>query len=266
MRRCLSCEYFIRENNTDFITVETDKHGSVYCSKQDKVIDSHGRYSLKEWLSTPDLENDCKHYSLLKEDKSSLPVIRLSKEAGTGIVKVKFPSGSVYEYYGIEPPAYRKIDYVLHKKSIPQNAKASIILKKLKAGERAGNYQVTKISENNMDRIDKVVNKLLSEKDYGWDLDPDNEVEPDFEKADKKVHKVEDQWHYPILTKYGYKPLDKTGVGFVRSYRYKNPEGHEIVCVTGSSADYWEDKKNKIVGYHDELETHLKSMKENNNV
>lgn len=35
-----------------------------------------------------------------------------------------------------------------------------------------------------------------------------------FEEADKKVHKVEDQWHFKYLTKYGFEPIDKEGIGF----------------------------------------------------
>lgn len=75
-----------------------------------------------------------------------LPVIRLSREYGNGIAMVKYPNGNVYEYYGIEPPAYRKMQFVMQKTAIPQNAKASIVIKKLKAGEKSGNYKVTKIS------------------------------------------------------------------------------------------------------------------------
>ena len=81
----------------------------------------------------------------------------------------------------------------------------------------------------------------------------------DFKKANEKVHKVEDQWHYKYLTKHGYKPIDKTGVGFVRSYRYQK-EGHVIRCVTGVNADYWEDKDNNGFGYWLDLESHLKKL------
>jgi len=94
--------------------------------------------------------------------ESNLPLISLTREYGNGIATVKYPNGSVYEYYGIEPPAYSKIRHILYKKELSQNAKASIILKKLKAGEKAGNYKVTKISEENVvDNIDKVVDKML---------------------------------------------------------------------------------------------------------
>lgn len=80
----------------------------------------------------------------------------------------------------------------------------------------------------------------------------------DWEKANKKVHKVEDQWHYPILTKYGFKPETKEAQGLVRNYIYKN-EGTEIKCVTGASSDYWEViKGEKGGGYHGSLEVYLK--------
>jgi len=36
-----------------------------------------------------------------------------------------------------------------------------------------------------INKIDKVVDKLLSEKDYGWDSDPENEVMP--EKGERVV-------------------------------------------------------------------------------
>jgi len=77
-----------------------------------------------------------------------------------------------------------------------------------------------------------------------------------FTEADKKEHKVEDQWHYPILTKYGFIAITKIGIGFVRSYTYMKGE-HEIVCTTGCSADYWRDKTKGGGGYWGELEKHL---------
>lgn len=62
-----------------------------------------------------------------------------------------------------------------------------------------------------------------------------------FEEANSKIHKVEDQWHYPILTEFGWDPETKESVGFVRAYLYKHPNKDFMVkCVTGASADYWE--------------------------
>jgi len=86
-------------------------------------------------------------------------------------------------------------------------------------------------------------------------------LEDDFSDADKKVHSVEDQWHYPIMTKYGYVALDKTGVGFVRSYKYEHPETkRRIIVSTGYSADYWNDKEDEAFGYWTDLEPHLQEV------
>jgi len=60
-----------------------------------------------------------------------------------------------------------------------------------------------------------------------------------FEKANGKVHKVEDQWHYPILTKVGFVPKTKSAIGFVRSYEYEHPSGIVIIYTSGSNRDYW---------------------------
>jgi len=80
-----------------------------------------------------------------------------------------------------------------------------------------------------------------------------------FEEANKKIHKVEDQWHYPILIKYGFKPVTKEGVGFIRQYIYAKGE-HRIVASTGVNSDHWCDKKTTECGYHAGLEPHLKSL------
>ena len=63
----------------------------------------------------------------------------------------------------------------------------------------------------------------------------------DFNEANKTVHKVENQWHYPKMTLHGFVPETKEGIGFVRRYKYRHPISNEIIeCVTGSHADYWE--------------------------
>jgi len=65
--------------------------------------------------------------------------------------------------------------------------------------------------------------------------------ESDFREANETIHPVEQQWHYPILTKYGFVPITKTAQGFVRSYVYEHPVTREMVSAnTGASADYWE--------------------------
>lgn len=88
-------------------------------------------------------------------------------------------------------------------------------------------------------------------------------IEDGIADADKKVHPVEDQWHYPILTKFGFIPLDKTGIGFVRSYRYEHPESkHTIVTTTGYSSDHWSDKTAGDSGYWADLEPHLKKLEQ----
>lgn len=82
-----------------------------------------------------------------------------------------------------------------------------------------------------------------------------------FNQANKTIHPVETQWHYPILTKYGFEPIAKEGIGFVRSYTYIHPATQcEIIVTTGASADYWKDTTNKEFGYWKALEPHLKQL------
>lgn len=73
--------------------------------------------------------------------------------------------------------------------------------------------------------------------------------------ADRKVHKVEEQWHYPILTRYGFNPVTKEDVGLVRSYKYEHPSGRQITVHTGMSSDWNEGEK---FGYWSDLEPYLK--------
>jgi hypothetical protein len=82
-----------------------------------------------------------------------------------------------------------------------------------------------------------------------------------FKKGDEKIHKVEDEWHYPILTKFGFKPVDKEAVGFVRQYTYKRGE-HTVQCNVGCNADYWNDLTvpSSCMGYWGTLESHLKKL------
>jgi len=75
--------------------------------------------------------------------------------------------------------------------------------------------------------------------------------------ADQKVHPVESQWHYPILTEFGYEPLDKEGVGLVRSYKYQKGD-HVITVTTGANADYWE--ANDGFGYWADLKPYLQKL------
>lgn len=81
-----------------------------------------------------------------------------------------------------------------------------------------------------------------------------------FDKADKIIHKVQDQWHYPILVKYGFKPETESAIGFVRKYIYTNGN-HTIIASTGSNKDYWSNSKTYNSGYWFSLEPYLKSLK-----
>lgn len=82
-----------------------------------------------------------------------------------------------------------------------------------------------------------------------------------FSEANQVVHPVETQWHYKYLTKYGFEPITKEGIGFVRSYEYQNNKGHKIRCTTGSNADYWSDETTKQHGgYWASLEPHLEEI------
>lgn len=78
-------------------------------------------------------------------------------------------------------------------------------------------------------------------------------------QADKKEHPVETEWHYPVMTAHGYRPLDLIGIGFVRAYRYQNEQGHIITCRTGVNADYWVDQSGKQ-GYWGDLKKHLETL------
>ena len=84
-------------------------------------------------------------------------------------------------------------------------------------------------------------------------------VDQAFEEADKVVHPVNQQWHYPILTKFGYVPVTKEAPGFVRSYMYTHPDtGRRFRLTTGTNADYWTDMHSEACGYWSDLEPHLK--------
>jgi len=80
-----------------------------------------------------------------------------------------------------------------------------------------------------------------------------------FEEANKAIHPVEKQWHFPIMTKYGYEAVTKEGIGFVRSYTYRHPTmDRSMTVTTGASADYWDDPNpNGGHGYWSDLEPHL---------
>lgn len=77
-----------------------------------------------------------------------------------------------------------------------------------------------------------------------------------FNAADKVVHPVEKEWHYPIFTKYGYEAITKEGIGFVRSFIYVHPiSGNKVTYTTGYNSDYWNAKN--AFGYWADLEPYL---------
>ena len=77
------------------------------------------------------------------------------------------------------------------------------------------------------------------------------------ETADKKIHPVETQWHYNILTKHGFTPSTKEATGLVRSYIYTHLNGYKITAATGYHRDHWVDNLSGDHGLHFSLEEHL---------
>ena len=87
-----------------------------------------------------------------------------------------------------------------------------------------------------------------------------------FEKANQTIHRVEDQWHYPIMSKYGFTALTKEAPGFVRSYLYERGN-HTVQVTTGVNADYWiamPSKRAGPQGYWADLEPYLKTLTQDN--
>ncbi len=83
----------------------------------------------------------------------------------------------------------------------------------------------------------------------------------EFTEANEKIHSVETQWHYSIMTKYGYLAETRTGKGFVRQYRYIHPAtGKVMIVATGANSDYWLDKGTGAVGFWSDLEDRLKKV------
>ena len=76
-----------------------------------------------------------------------------------------------------------------------------------------------------------------------------------FEEANKTIHRVEDHWSYSIMVKHGYEALNKEGVGFVRSFKYKKND-HEVTAITGANSDHWKDNKGNS-GFWSDLENYL---------
>ena len=81
-------------------------------------------------------------------------------------------------------------------------------------------------------------------------------------EADQVVHKVENQWHYSIMTRHGYTPIDKEQKGFVRRYKYENAKGKTVVVSTGVHCDYWSAEDGS--GYWGTLEAYLNTINKRN--
>jgi hypothetical protein len=78
-------------------------------------------------------------------------------------------------------------------------------------------------------------------------------------EADRAMHPVAKQWHYPIMVRYGFEPVTKEAQGFVRTYEYRMA-GHVIRVTTGYNTDSWTDVTRGKTGLWAELEPHLKTL------
>ena len=90
------------------------------------------------------------------------------------------------------------------------------------------------------------------------------------EDANKIVHPVTSEWHYPILIKLGFKPLTNSDIGLVRRYQYNHPlfPSKRVVYSIGVNADYWQliDEKNgeEKFGYWSTLESSVLELIQTN--
>lgn len=67
----------------------------------------------------------------------------------------------------------------------------------------------------------------------------ENQFVKDFAAANEIMHPVQDEYHYKLLTKYGFVCNTPPQKGFVRQYLYTKDETSIIVCI-GASADYFD--------------------------
>jgi len=82
----------------------------------------------------------------------------------------------------------------------------------------------------------------------------------DFAAANKVVHPVETQWHYPKMIANGFVPQVQEGIGFVRSYTYTHEKSPVVVTTTtGASSDYWSSSDGSG-GYWGTLEAYVKKI------
>jgi hypothetical protein len=94
----------------------------------------------------------------------------------------------------------------------------------------------------------------------GQTNDTVNEDNDAFRKADEKFHPVTEEWSYPIMTKYGFKPTSKGETGFVRKYSFVNDKGYKIITNTGVNASYWSDPITNAGGYWGSLEPYVSKL------
>ena len=78
----------------------------------------------------------------------------------------------------------------------------------------------------------------------------------------EEKHPVETQWHYELLTRYGYVAKTKYAVGSIRSYDYAHRSGGHIRVTTGNRSDFWYDKINNMQGHALGLEPHLRFLED----
>ena len=84
-----------------------------------------------------------------------------------------------------------------------------------------------------------------------------------FNEVNQHIHKVEDHWSYKTMIKFGFTPINKEGIGFVRSFTYIKDD-HKITCTTGYSSDHWKNEITGNSGYHGSLFSHVQNLTSQN--
>lgn len=79
-------------------------------------------------------------------------------------------------------------------------------------------------------------------------------------ECNRAIHDVEEEYCHEHMLAAGFDTEDRTGVGFVRSFLYRNDRGHEIRWSVGINATYWEDLTTGDFGYWRDLIPHLKKV------
>ena len=78
-----------------------------------------------------------------------------------------------------------------------------------------------------------------------------------FRKYNEKIHPVENEWHFKILSPLGFLPEQDSAKGFVRKFDYIHHEtGIEVTASSGASSDHWRSKspEHPGTGYWSSLE------------